>query len=257
MPLRPPFFIALLIALGLHVVILWSVDFKWETPLLRRQDITLELIPAPKPLAQKSAPKSLPSSPKPKALSPTKRGEDKNAFHEAPRPPLKEPPSPLKPIESQSEVKRPVLSRGLLSQQIAEVTSGITREKTRDLSQKKIVYTSKVKEHRAVVEAYEAAWHEKVERIGNLNFPEAARKEKLSGVLVMAVGIRPDGSLYSAKVQTSSGHEVLDQAAREIVKMAAPFAPLPPDILSEVDILVITRTWRFDGQDHLETRGAE
>lgn len=257
MPSRPPFFIALLIALGLHVIILWRVDFKRETPLLRRQDITLELIPTPKPLAQNSAPKSLPSSPKPKALSPTKRVEDKNVLKEAPRPPSKEPPAPLKSIESQSEVKRPVLSRGLLSQQIAEVTSGITREKTRDLSQKKIVYTSKVKEHRAVVEAYEAAWHEKVERIGNLNFPEAARKEKLSGVLVMAVGIRPDGSLYSAKVQTSSGHEVLDQAAREIVKMAAPFAPLPPDILSEVDILVITRTWRFDGHDHLETRGAE
>ncbi|NBS18032.1 MAG: energy transducer TonB [Gammaproteobacteria bacterium] len=257
MPSRPPFFIALLIALGLHGVILWSIDFKREPPLLRRQDMTFELMPAPSPLAQKSAPKSLPSSPKLKTPSPPKKGEDKNALKAAPNPPLKEPPSPLKPIESQSEVPRPVLSRGLLSQQIAEVTSGMTREKTREVSQKKIVYTSKVKEHRAVVAAYEAAWHDKVERVGNLNFPEAARKEKLSGVLVMAVGIRPDGSLYSAQVQTSSGHEVLDQAAREIVKMAAPFAPLPPDILSEVDILVITRTWRFDGQDHLETRGAE
>ncbi|NBS17817.1 MAG: hypothetical protein EBS79_13180, partial [Gammaproteobacteria bacterium] len=92
MPLRPPFFIALLIALGLHAVILWIVDLKREPPLLRRQEMTLEFIPAPKPQAHQSVPKSLPSSPKPKALSPTQKGEDKNPFSEAPRPPLKEPP---------------------------------------------------------------------------------------------------------------------------------------------------------------------
>ncbi|TSA03279.1 MAG: energy transducer TonB [Methylococcus sp.] len=254
MPSRSRFFIALLVALALHALILSGVYFMREAPPPRRQAMTLELIATPAPPARQRAealaPKGPPAPPKPKA-------PNKGVSIKVPRPSSGQPPSPSASLEPPSEIKRPVLSRGLLSQQIAEVTAGITRDKTRDFNQKKIVYTSAVRAHQPVVAAYEAAWHEKVERVGNLNFPEAARKEKLSGVLVMAVGIRPDGSLYSAQVQTSSGHEVLDQAAREIVRMAAPFAPLPPDILSEVDILVITRTWRFDGQDHLETRGAE
>lgn len=130
----------------------------------------------------------------------------------------------------------------------------MTRQRQAEMLRTKIIYAKDLRTHRLVVAAYEQAWQEKIERIGNLNFPDEARRDKLSGGLVMAVGIKPDGSVYSIQVQQSSGHAVLDDAARHIVGLAAPFAPLPEEILEEVDVLVITRTWRFDSNYRLEAR---
>ncbi|MGB0713556.1 MAG: energy transducer TonB, partial [Gammaproteobacteria bacterium] len=97
--------------------------------------------------------------------------------------------------------------------------------------------------------AYMDAWVKKVERIGNLNYPAEARRMRLSGQLVLDVCIRADGSLESMEVLNSSGHPELDQAALEIVRLGAPYAPLPGSIREETDILHITRGWRFSGQD--------
>ena len=149
---------------------------------------------------------------------------------------------------------KPAFSSSLLSQQIAEVSADIYRQRSDEMRDKKIVYATEVKTNRLVVAAYEQAWQEKVERIGNLNYPDEARRDKLSGTLMLAVGIKPDGSIYSVQMQQPSGHEALDNAARNIVRLAGPFAPLPKEIRDEVDILVITRTWRFDSNYHLETR---
>ncbi|MBC7160695.1 energy transducer TonB [Immundisolibacter sp.] len=97
--------------------------------------------------------------------------------------------------------------------------------------------------------AYMEAWRRKVEAVGKLNYPAEARREGLSGSLVLAVRISPDGSLVDATLRRSSGHPVLDRAAQDIVRWAAPYAPFPPDIRAEADILVITRTWQFlDGR---------
>lgn len=93
--------------------------------------------------------------------------------------------------------------------------------------------------------AYMEAWRAKVERVGNLNYPEEARKRKLTGSLVLAVALNPDGSINDIIVRKSSGHKVLDDSAIRIVKLAAPFAPFPDAILKETDILHITRTWQF------------
>ena len=93
--------------------------------------------------------------------------------------------------------------------------------------------------------AYMDAWRAKVERVGNLNYPEEARRQDIAGSLVLDVAINRDGSLYATKVLRSSGHAVLDNAAVRIVELAAPYAPLPPDIRAETDILHITRTWKF------------
>lgn len=100
---------------------------------------------------------------------------------------------------------------------------------------------------------YVEDWRLKVERIGNLNYPEAARKEKLYGNLQLTVGIRADGSLESIEVNRSSGKKVLDDAAINIVKLAGQngFAPFPPDISQDTDILHITRTWVFASSDTL------
>ena len=97
---------------------------------------------------------------------------------------------------------------------------------------------------------YEDSWKQKVERVGTLNYPEAARG-KLYGSLLLSVSIRADGSVDKVGVQRSSGHKVLDEAAVRIVKMAAPYAPFPPDIRKDYDIIEITRTWKFERSDRV------
>jgi len=93
--------------------------------------------------------------------------------------------------------------------------------------------------------AYMQAWVAKVERVGNLNYPDEIRRLKLTGDLVMTVGINVDGSVESIDIQRSSGMPQLDQAATRIVRLAGPYSPLPEHINATVDVLHITRTWRF------------
>jgi protein TonB len=96
-------------------------------------------------------------------------------------------------------------------------------------------------------------WRVKVERIGNLNYPEEARRQQIYGKLQLSVSIRADGSVENIEVSRSSGHRILDAAAMRIVKLAAPYAELPPDIRKDTDILTITRTWTFTSSDRLES----
>jgi protein TonB len=100
---------------------------------------------------------------------------------------------------------------------------------------------------------YVEDWRLKIERVGNLNYPEAARRLKLYGNLLLTVSIRADGSVEHVEINRSSGQRVLDAAAVHIVEMAAPFAPLPPDIRRDTDILHITRTWTFTKGDLLRS----
>jgi protein TonB len=93
--------------------------------------------------------------------------------------------------------------------------------------------------------AYMQAWVAKVERVGNLNYPEEIRHLKLTGDLVMTVGIKQDGSIEAIEIIRSSGKFQLDQAATRIVRLAGPYSPLPEQIKESVDILHITRTWVF------------
>lgn len=99
---------------------------------------------------------------------------------------------------------------------------------------------------------YMEDWRLKVERVGTLNYPQAARG-RLYGSLQLSVWIRTDGSVDKIEIERSSGQRVLDDAARRIVHMASPFAPFPPDIQRDTDVLVITRNWTFTRGDQLET----
>ncbi|HXF66593.1 MAG TPA: TonB family protein, partial [Burkholderiales bacterium] len=92
-------------------------------------------------------------------------------------------------------------------------------------------------------------WRLKIERVGELNYPQAARDQRIYGSLVVTVAIRSDGSLERVEINRSSGERILDEAARRIVHLAAPFAPFPPDIARDTDILHITRTWLFTRSD--------
>lgn len=98
---------------------------------------------------------------------------------------------------------------------------------------------------------YVEDWRIKIERIGNLNYPEDARRNRIYGSLVLTVSIRADGSVESVEVNRSSGQRILDAAAIRIVRLAAPYAPLPPDIRKDTDVLSITRTWMFTPNNRL------
>jgi protein TonB len=97
---------------------------------------------------------------------------------------------------------------------------------------------------------YVEDWRLKIERTGNLNYPEAARG-RLYGSLRLSVSINADGSLAGLELERSSGIPVLDQAAQRIVQMSAPFARFPGDIRRDTDVLVITRTWHFAPGDRV------
>jgi len=109
----------------------------------------------------------------------------------------------------------------------------------------------------ASTQAYEYAsymrdWVRKVERVGNANYPEQARIKNLSGTLVMTVAIRRDGSVEDIVLTTPSNIVVLDQAAIKFVRLAQPFAPIPKTS-ENIDVLYITRTFKFYGNGDLET----
>ncbi|MCC6533600.1 MAG: energy transducer TonB [Burkholderiales bacterium] len=93
-------------------------------------------------------------------------------------------------------------------------------------------------------------WRTKIERVGEMNYPAAARG--IYGNLQVSVSIRADGSLEGAEISRSSGRKVLDEAAIRIVRLASPFAPFPPDIAQDTDILSITRTWSFTRADQFQ-----
>lgn len=88
-------------------------------------------------------------------------------------------------------------------------------------------------------------WREKIEAIGNENYPEAARQQQIFGELRLVVSLMPDGSVFEVKILASSGHKILDQAAIKIVHLAAPYPPFPSEMQRKVDVLEIIRTWRF------------
>lgn len=89
-------------------------------------------------------------------------------------------------------------------------------------------------------------WRKKIEQVGNLNYPEEARRQKLYGSLRLLVAINPDGSVESIEVLESSGRRLLDDAAIRIVQLAAPFQPFTVEMKKSTDLLEIIRTWKFE-----------
>ena len=101
--------------------------------------------------------------------------------------------------------------------------------------------------------SYLDAWVKKVERIGNLNYPDEARRNRLFGNLILHVAVLPDGSVKEINVKKSSGHKLLDDAAVRIVRLSAPFAPFPANIREETDVIDIIRTWQFRNNNQLSS----
>ena len=139
------------------------------------------------------------------------------------------------------------------SQQIAELSAEINKLKNafQQTPKHTWVHGANAKKYRFA--SYMDAWRAKVERIGNLNYPEVVTRKKLTGSLLLDVAINPDGSILSTRIIRSSGYPELDRAALRIINMSAPFPPLTKDILKDTDVLHIPRVWRFQQGNRLQT----
>lgn len=97
------------------------------------------------------------------------------------------------------------------------------------------------------VAIYLDAWKRRIEQVGTVNFPNAARRSKLSGNPVVEVVLASSGGLVRADVRRSSGYGELDRAAMDILKLATPFEAFPEELAARYDVLRFAYEWRFVG----------
>ena len=274
---RDPFGLALLLAAAVHAILIMGVTFDIHRALPPEPERTLDItLVRPTPLAEP------PENPQFLAQTSQAGGameESELRPASPPSPPVVEPsPQPMREIERSGVPEpefvptkplitaerpsrpeqtrtpeppveappRPDIAQLLAStqQEIDRLTSELDRRTiiaARDVRRKAINASTQEYKYASYLEA----WRKKVERIGNLNYPDEAKRKQLFGNLLLHVAVKADGSVERIRVVRSSGHKVLDDAAVRIVELAAPFSPFPPDIRAEVDVLDITRTWQF------------
>jgi len=152
------------------------------------------------------------------------------------------------PVQQQQEA-REIVERNL---EIERLEAQIRREHQayQERPRKKFI-GARTEEYRFAT--YIDRWRVKVERIGTMNYPQEARAKGIHASLQLTVGIKRDGEIESVEINRRSGHRFLDDAARRIVRMAAPFEPFPPEIRADTDILYITRTYNFTRADEVVT----
>jgi protein TonB len=271
--------IALFLATIVHVVIVLGMNFTAPQPekVSRSIDITLVNTPAKKApknaqfLAQENqigaGEQSKKPEPPPQQLSSQGNSQVKQIKKSAPAESKSEAAQKIitqqkaekkivtasKPDTGRDAEKHPQLSPETLQQQITQLGTEI-RLSQQSSEQTKIKFVDSVSAHKYVAAQYMKDWEDKVERTGNLNYPEVAAKKNFFGTLTMDVGIKADGSIYSIRINQSSGNPALDEAAKRIVRMSAPFAPLPLELIKELDVLVITRVWKFSDESGMTTR---
>lgn len=131
------------------------------------------------------------------------------------------------------------------TKEIAELLAEMDEEEARYARRPRVHFIDAVSAKSAVEAEYIDGWVKKIERIGNINFPEEAIARNLSGKLIVNVTLDQTGRVVDTQISLSSGYSVLDKAALRIIKLAAPYAPLPAEINRKWDQLNITRTWIF------------
>lgn len=236
-----PLLIAMVLALSLHLAAAVALSWLNRQPPAQTGAISaleFELIPSPEPQA--------PAAPPEPAVVPV-----------APEPPPAPPPlqaatEPQPPVEPRAEESEPPRARPISAAQILASRDQVLASLSSNPSDARLADTSPLRRRTLTASTreymyanYLESWRRKVERIGNLNYPEHAKEKHLYGSLVLQVAVRADGSLESVRVRQSSGHQVLDEAAIRIVELAAPFAPFPDSIRAQYEVLDIVRTWQF------------
>jgi periplasmic protein TonB len=140
------------------------------------------------------------------------------------------------------------------SLEMARLSSEIRERTQRYAERPRIHYVDALSARSAVEASYIESWVRKVERVGNLNYPDDARRRRLDGSLILNVLLDREGRVLTVEVASSSGHQILDDAARRIVELSSPFAPFPEEMRKRYDQLMITRTWVFQGEARMRTR---
>jgi periplasmic protein TonB len=157
--------------------------------------------------------------------------------------PLAAPPTPPRPAVDASQLN-------LQAREMAQLQARISQQWDEYQKRPKRAFVgANVREY--AFARYVEDWVTKVERVGNVNYPEAARRQGIYGSLKLTVSIYSDGRIETVEVDRSSGSKILDAAAVRIVELAAPYAPFPDDMRKKTDILSITRTWTFTRSDQL------
>ncbi|MNM74476.1 Gram-negative bacterial tonB protein [compost metagenome] len=156
-----------------------------------------------------------------------------------------QPPRPAEPV-----APVPEFDSSQLSAEIASLEAQLSHEQQLYAKRPRIHRLNAASTMRDKGAWYKDEWRRKVERVGNLNYPDEARRQRIYGSLRLLVSINSNGTLREVSVLESSGQPLLDQAALRIVRLSAPFAPFSGD-LSDVDVLEIIRTWRFERGDRL------
>lgn len=156
----------------------------------------------------------------------------------------------VKKTVAKKTIKPAELSVVALDRQIAQLGERVKYLK-QSAEKTTIKFVNSISAHKYVAAQYVRDWERKVERIGNLNYPKIAREKGFSGTLSMDVGINRDGSIYNIRITRSSGTQALDRAAKNIVRMSAPFSSLPQQISKQLDVLIIRRVWRFTDESRL------
>ena len=273
---RDTLVIALVVAIIVHLALVLGMTFSTREPerVNKPIDITLINTPAPKApekadfLAQENqiGAEARAKKPEPPPQQPASQGDNQikqaqKTATEASKPKAaqkimtqkkaeKKLVTANKPEPVHQPENRPQITAESLQQQISQLGAEF-RQSPPSGEQSRIIAIDSVNAHQFMAAQYMADWISKVTRIGKLNYPEAAAKKNFSGPLTMAVGINADGSIYSIRINRSSGNPELDEAAKNIVRMSAPFAPLPLELRKELNVLVITRTWLFSDESGL------
>ena len=126
-------------------------------------------------------------------------------------------------------------------QEIASLEARIAKERQAQAKEPRVKRLTSVSTKSAMEAAYLNMWRQKVERIGNANYPSG----NVYGNLRMLVVLSYDGTLNEVRILESSGHRVLDNAALRIVRLAAPYQAFPVEMRKQYDQLEIIRTWKF------------
>jgi len=191
--------------------------------------------PIPKPIAGITPRPTENGAPRPTAPSRTELLTTRSAERSVDSSP-ETPDTPDLHAPSEREIIERKLEMARLAQEIQRETEQYAKRPKRkyiSANTKEYAYAS-----------YMSAWVARIERIGNLNYPDEARRQEVHGQLVLTVGLNRDGSIKSIDIIQPSGHKILDDAAIRIVNLATPFNPLPKNV-DAIDELYITRTWQF------------
>lgn len=148
------------------------------------------------------------------------------------------------PTEERQEGKDPEDSQ--LSSEIASLRAKLDKQRQAIAKRPRVRRLTSVATKASVDAEYMNKWINKVVFVGNRNFPKEALSQKIFGSLRLATTLKPNGTIHSVEILQSSGHSILDNAALQIVHLASPFPPFPPEIRKDTDQLEIIRTWNFE-----------